>query len=525
MKRQIIRMISLVLTLALLLCGCGTGVLPHERVISFSEMTYTRPDLDALQRSLDSCCEAAEKGVTPEILMTKIQVFYNLYDRFYTNYTLADIHYCMDLTDSYWEEEYNFCSEAMATVDAMLEALYCAIAGSAMRGQMESEEYFGEGFFDDYEESTYDETLIALLERESALVSEYYALTEQTQAEPYTDAYYNTFGKQAAELFVELVRVRQEMAAYMGYDSYQEFAFEAYYGRDYTPDQAVDYLNRISRVLYTPYVTVFPDQTMVDAISSPCGEEDTFAYVQATAKAMGGTVAEAFEFMERRQLYDISFGENKFGSGFETYLTTYQSPFIFLNPYGDRTDKLAFAHEFGHYVNDYACGGSYVGTDVAEVHSQAFEFLSLCYGPEDQALADFKMLDTLSTYMENGGFALFELMVYDLEGEALTVENVQALYRQIGAQFGFDQLEWDERDWVDVPHFFTNGMYVISYVLSNDLALQIYQLELEEKGKGLEVYEQIILSQETYILTFAETYGLMNPFSLDRLDALKALYN
>lgn len=525
MKKKLLRIAAIFVTLALLLCGCVPDSYKIDDVTPFSEMVYTRPDMDAIQRSLDSCCEAAEKGTPPEIIMAKVQVFYSLYDQFYTNYSLADIHYCIDLTDTYWEAEYDFCTEASPTVDAMLDALYCALADSPMRGQLEAEEYFGEGFFDDYEESTYDDDLVAMLEKEGQLIADYYTLTEEVQAANYEETAYAAFADEATKLYVELIKVRRETAAYLGYDSYPEYAFEALYGRDYTPAQAREYLEQLSQILYTPYVTVFPEQSTVDYINSYCSEADTFGYTRAAATAMGGTISQAFSFMQRGQLYDNTISPNKFGTAFEVYLTTYQSPFIFMNPYGDQTDKLGFAHEFGHYCNDYACGGSYVGADVAEVHSQAFEYLSLCYAKADPALTEFKLLDGLSTYMDNGAFALFELLVYDLEESELTPENVQALYEQVGIQFGFDQLDWDRRDWVEIPHFFTNGMYVISYVLSNDLAMQIYEMELHSPGKGLEVYNEILTSQDTYLMTFAETYGLLSPFSTERLEALKTLFD
>ena len=67
-------------------------------------------------------------------------------------------------------------------------------------------------------------------------------------------------------------------------------------------------------------------------------------------------------------------------------------------------------------------------------------------------------------------------------------------------------------------------MYTVSYVLSNDLAMQIYQLELEDPGAGLSLYENILPSQDTYILTFAETHNLESPFSQERLQSVAAFF-
>ena len=45
----------------------------------------------------------------------------------------------------------------------------------------------------------------------------------------------------------------------------------------------------------------------------------------------------------------------------------------------------------------------------------------------------------------------------------------------------FDEASAEQaaRSWIDVQHFFSAPYYVISYCVSNDAALQIYQLEQE----------------------------------------------
>ena len=105
------------------------------------------------------------------------------------------------------------------------------------------------------------------------------------------------------------------------------------------------------------------------------------------------------------------------------------------------------------------------------------------------------------------------------------MENVQALYEDIGLRFGFDSWAWDSRDYVSVTHFFTNPMYLMGYVVSNDLAMQIYDLELGEAGAGLSLYEQCLESQESYIVCFAEQYGLESPFAPGRLEKVSAHFN
>jgi hypothetical protein len=174
----------------LLLSGCDGSKLEELRaaqeaanrrreVVHFENMEYTRPDMDALKDSLEDALDAAEKDDLDKI-SDSITAFYEVYDAFYTSYTLADIHYCIDMTDTSWEEEYQFCLENSPEVDAALEKLYYALAKSPCLEELESDEYFGEGYFDSYQgENKWDEEFVALLEQESHLQGRYYDLTYQ----------------------------------------------------------------------------------------------------------------------------------------------------------------------------------------------------------------------------------------------------------------------------------------------------------------------------------------------------------
>ena len=94
----------------------------------------------------------------------------------------------------------------------------------------------------------------------------------------------------------------------------------------------------------------------------------------------------------------------------------------------------------------------------------------------------------------------------------------------MGTQFGFDMPDWNAREYVSILHLYTEPMYMISYVVSNDLAMQFYQMELEEPRSALELYEEALTSQESYILTFAQDYGLQSPFEPARLEDLQTLF-
>ncbi len=547
MNKTILRLLSLLLSLGLLLSGCMMPLdelmaeinalrqdlqtpdrgnpLDPEEYTHYDDMAYTRPDVSVVRESYDAACELA-KGEDAEAIMEAVYAFYDEYDWFYTLYSLADLRYNSDLTDKEWETEYNFCVDNSPAVDAMLEELYYVLAKSPARKALEGKQYFGPGFFDSYDgENNWDEAFTALLEQEAALENEYYALFGEAQELTTVGSaeFYDGYAESLAQILAELIALRQKMAAHYGYTEYDQFAWDFYYYRDYTPAQMEGYLEDICRELVPLYVGL--SGSIWDAAYEPCSEEEMFAYLRQTAVDMGGIVEESFYLLDAAGLHDLSYGPNKFNSSFEVYLTSYDEPFIFLNATQTAYDCLTLAHEFGHFCNDYASWGSYAGIDVLEVFSQGMEYMSLCYAEDDRGLTQVKMADSLCTYVEQAGYAWFEHEAYKLTGEDLTPENLFKLYEEMMERFGFDTMYWvDRRDFVTITHYYTNPMYIDSYVVSNDAAMQLYQMELETPGAGLQRLQDELDTEESYFLEFLEAAELESPFAPGRLEQVKKTF-
>lgn len=527
MARKYTGLVALCLVVCLLFSGCAglnfLGYFQHMAnllsggvLTPFSQMNYTRPDMAAFAATAQQCCDDARTETKLDDMVQIVYTFYGVYDAFYTNYALAMIHYSKDQTNGQWEREYNFCTSNAAQVDAALDQFFRVLADSSLRAQLEGENYFGADFFDRYEgESIYDDYFKGLLEQEAGLENQYYSLIAQAGEDyDYTQAFYDAYGCQMAEIYVELIKNRQAQAKHAGYESYPEFAYDFYYVRDYTLQQATAYLADVRAELAPLYKTVLQD---LDVTLYRCNQEQTVAYVQTMAQAMGGDFARAFSDMQQAGLYDVSYNENKLNASFEIYLRNYRSPYVFINPNGTERDKLTFAHEFGHFCSDYFSYGSGAGVDVAEIFSQGMEYLSLCYGSSDENLAKLKMVESLCVFVEQSAYASFEMQVYGLTGEDLTVEAVTALYDSVCDGFGV------EGGWryVMIPHFFTEPMYVISYVVSNDAALQLYQMEKAQAGSGLTCLRNNMTTREAYFMAFLKEAGLKSPFANGRILEVK----
>ena len=530
--------LALLLLLTFLLTGCDLDLSRYTDalyaaqsggeadldVIPYSEMVYVRPDMEQLENALSSAKEVSA-GTDVSAIISCVYEVYDAYDAFYTNYSLADIRYSGDLTDEYWEEEYNFCADNSPRVDAILEELYYSLAKSPCLAELESEEYFGPGYFDAYQgENNWDAEFTALLEEQSALISRYYELAALgAEFEQGSEEYFAVCYADMAQVLVDLILLRHEIAAYWGFDDYNQFATDFYFYRDYTVEESRAYLNEIREELVALYCRVNRSGIWDNGFPY-ASEQDTYAYVEQMAHNMGGIVEEAFTVMDRGGLYDIRYSENKYNSSFEVYLTSYYEPFVFLCPSLTTYDQLVFAHEFGHFCNDYASYGSYAGVDVLEFFSQGMEYLSLCYVPDNGQLTKMKMADSLAMYVEQAAFAEFEMRMYEIPKIKLSPNALLDLYKEVGDSYGFESLDYDPREFVTINHYYTNPLYIMSYVVSNDAAMELYQLEQEAPGTGLACFEENLTTDEYYFLSFLESAGLESPFAEGRIQQVRRTF-
>lgn len=482
---------------------------------SFRDMEYIRPDMEEHQALLAGCCATAKESTDMDEIQEAVNTYYEAYDRIIASSTLAEIYACKDITSSYWQEETAYCTMAAVEADAGLEELYCALALSPMTEELEEE--YGAAFLAYYRElGSPDKTLQEYNTREAALVEQFTNLYNQLTPEGFYAE--DTDAVALAEILVELIALRQEMADYLDYGSYPQLAYDIYHYRSYTPAQAKSYLSQVGAQMAQLYRETYFSPQWQDGYVPVLSESYTMDYLDSATQAMGGKIREAFDYMCSNELYDITISENKRTVSYEAYILYYNQPYIFTSPMGMRSDSLGFAHEFGHFVNDWLLDPSYVGTDVAEVKSQGMEYLSLFYADNGDALKEYKLLDCLSTYVEQAAFSLFEHRMYELKGDKLTAENLHALFLEIGTAFGLEcWQDYNGWEFTTVSHMYTSPMYLMSYVVSNDVAFQLYQKELKEPGSGLAIYEECLESEDAYLMFFLQRYDLEDPLANGRL--------
>ena len=574
MKKRTCTLIAMILALVML-AGCGlpgsdlsgwvneklsqiTGSAPQERNpdgVMFRDMHYARPDIDKLGADIKAAESALENASPLGEVEDLLNICLDGYDEFATMYHLANIYNCKDLRDEYYAAEYEWISTAEADVSDMFDELYYACAGSEYGKDLEKD-LFWEGFCEEYadpDDSYYTDETVALMQRESELVSRYrelvadptvtykgeersvFELLDELSGLSYLlvlRQYYEKYNEPMAEVYIELMRVRADMARAMGFSSTEEMEYVFYFERDYKPEDAEVFVREIKEQLVPIYLWAKDSGVLYSASYASLSPDALYAGMEKIAASIGRECDDAFSFMSRYGLYDIEPSVYKADTSFQSYLPSYDAPFIFLKPGGTSKDLMTFVHEFGHYTDSYTNLGASETIDVAEVFSQALEFLSLSHMdgvlPESEIaqLREGATVDALNTFIQQAALADFEHKVHAMDPDELTAQKLNELALQAAKDFGFceDGFEdYYQYFWMDITHLFEYPFYVISYPVSLDVALQIYALEMQQPGSGMEKYFEILPRDYDSFMDTVMNGGLKSPFAEGSMETVAAV--
>lgn len=518
--------------------------------VPFADMKYVRPDVDKLCDGFHGVQDMVESGSSAQEVLDAYDPVYGDYIRFNTMGSLAYIHYTLDLNDTFYDEENQWCEEHSPVVEQALEKCYIAMAKSPIRSELETLE-FGDGFFLYYDENEVysNDRVVELMQQESDLQTQYMALQsdmtitwkgEERLVEELLDSdlayadllsvyklYYDKYNPLAAELYIKMIRVRKQIAEELDYPSYADFAYSFYYDRDYTPAQVSQYTADVARELSSYYYAA-----VYNSFDKAMDMDSVMALLKQTADSFGGEFAASYSFMEQYGLFDVTSSTSKMPGSYMTYLTAYEAPFMYVSPTGKIDDFLTASHEFGHFVDGYVnCNGT-SSIDCNEIFSQGLEYLSLSRAElkssDRHSLTVAKVSDAILTFLGQACYAEFEQRVYAEPTETLTAEKINEIFLECNEEFGMSMtgLEYViAPGWIDIQHFFIAPFYVISYCISNDAALQIYQAELAD-GSGLATYRTLMsLSSGNTILALLREAGLTSPFEKGRMAELADFFN
>jgi oligoendopeptidase F len=180
-------------------------------------------------------------------------------------------------------------------------------------------------------------------------------------------------------------------------------------------------------------------------------------------------------------------------------------PYVLLNHQDNLKNVFTLAHEMGHAIHSYHSDAAlpirYAGYKifVAEVASTCNEALLMEYllaKTEDKKerayLINYFLEQFKSTLYRQTMFAEFEMITHQksMDGEALTAEKLNQIYRDLNVQYFGDEIVIDSEidvEWARIPHFYT-AFYVYQYATGYSAAIALSRKILKEGQPAVEDY-------------------------------------
>ncbi len=504
----------------------GSITIPSDKdygreATDFDKIEYVKPDFDAIIAKLREVIDAIEKNeISFDDQIAMIVDLEKDYSNILTMRTLADINVAKNSASEYWMSEFEYINGSFPLLTSIIEDMYVAAANSVHAENFE-DEYFGDGLIEEYKGGgKYTDELVALFEKEEALEAEYTAISTSDEYSA------EELKSKKTEIFIELVKVRRKIADELGYKTYAEHAYETL-GRDYSADKASKLLDDICEYILPTY-QILSYTTLAKYVYQDGSVTPSYLAISSLVNnsleivtLFDESYRDIFCYMLQHNLFDINEKKpNRNDGAFVTYLEDQDSPYLFVSASKDITDYATLIHEFGHFIDAYINYNSDASIDQKEISSQAFEYLSLTRmdkilsESDMRYLSEVQMLNALMTLIFQGFYAKAEELIYALPYEEITKENLDAAVVKAAEAFSLNTKYMNDISAIFITHTFLYPFYVQSYCTSLIPSLEIYFMEIENKGAGFEAYKELIdRNGEDFTLEEAlEDAGIASPF-------------
>jgi M3 family oligoendopeptidase len=503
--------------------------------MKFSEMSYTRPDLDALKQQLADLTaqlQGAESYETAKAVFLEKETASKHTE---TSSTLAYIRHDIDTRDEYYDGEKDFWNAAQPELEEYEQAWTKAMLESPFRAQFAAE--YGDLMFRNAEIQlkTFSPEIIPELQKENDLAQAYEKLLASaqipfeggvytiSQISPFKNdpddarrlatwkaegQWYKDNQQELDRLYDELVHLRDQMGKKLGYEDYTQLGYYRMQRNCYTKEDVekfraavVQYLVPVASEIYKEqakrlgkeYPMSYADNALAfrSGNATPVGTpDDILAQGKKFYDELSPETSEFFRTMLDGQLLDVLSTEGKTGGGYCTTIHDYKVPFIFANFNGTQHDVEVVTHEAGHafasWMNRDRVPMSYIwpSLEACEVHSMSMEFFAWpwaegFFGKDARKFRYTHLADAL-TFIPYGSLVdHFQHEVY-AHPDMTPAERHQTWKRLQGIYMPWVRLDGEipffgeGQAWQRQHHIYSSPFYYIDYCLAQTVSLQFW---------------------------------------------------
>lgn len=550
---------------------------------TFSNLTYTRPDLEALMSTIRS---AAARLKDADETDTR-RIFGEISDalkHLETIYMIAYIRNTIDTTDPLYQEEVAYFDEMLPQLSLAEREYREALLASPHRAALEAE--FGTLYFRRIEEKLRlaKEENVANQVEENRLVQEYARLA----ASPTTDFYgetlnfygllkkmqspdralrrealtawadlYASIAGQLDDIYTRMIENRLRQAEVLGFRDYEEMVFLQMERFDYTREDVARFREAICHHVVPLAAKIhenrrqklgldslhYYDESLTDPEGNihPQGTtEELLALAAQMYSELSPETGEFFDFMRKHEMFDLETKPGKHQGGYCTFLPDLGAPFIFSNFNQTTADIDVLTHEAGHAFEAFTASRAgilydivFATAEVAEIHSMSMELLTypwmeLFFGGDSEKADRYRR-----EHLEDGICVLPYMACVDEFQERVYADRLTdadaryALWHELERKYlpwrDYDGIEFLEKGgfWLQKQHIFMNPFYYIDYALAQMGAFNYYLRAKEDRESAWADYRKLCRAGGS--LPYKELLtlgGLQDPFREETIRGL-----
>lgn len=542
--------------------------------MKFKQMTYERPDLEAVKEQLKELTlrfqSAEDYEYAKKIFLEKETTD----KRIRTQMTLAKIRHSIDTRDTFYDNEMKFWNASLPVLQQYEKEWDRAMLESAFRPAFEAE--YGRLMYmnAEFAEKTFSAEIIPDLQEENELKTTYEKLLASAQIPFEGDVYtlsqitplkqdadddrrlaawkaegqwYKENQKELDDLYDRLVRVRDGMGRKLGYDGYTELGYYRMKRNCYTKEDVekfraavVKYLVPVADKIHREqakrlgksYPISFADNALEFRSGNPVPlgtPDDILAQGRKFYDELSPETSEFFNMMLDNELLDVLSTKGKEGGGYCTNIPDYEVPFIFANFNGTQHDVEVVTHEAGHafadWLNRKRIPYSYVWPSLegCEVHSMSMEFFAWpwaegFFGENTRKFYYSHLAGSVSFIPYGTMVDHFQHIVY--EKPDMTPKERHGVWKELLSVY----MPWLKLDgeipfysegegWQRQHHIYSSPFYYIDYCLAQTVALQFWAMIRKDRADAFEHYMAYTRQGGSRVFTeLLENAGLESPF-------------
>lgn len=327
------------------------------------------------------------------------------------------------------------------------------------------------------------------------------------------------------DMFEQLVKLRERIAANAGFGNYLEHAFKSRGRFDYTPEDCRRFHDAIeqeimpvlrqlqaerSQQLNIPALR--PWDLAVDPLNRPPLRpfetvEQMVRKTQSVFDQLDSALSGEFRTMQDLRLLDLANRKGKAPGGYQSTLNEARLPFIFMNAVGLQRDVETILHEAGHAFHALATREEdlysyrHAPIEFCEVASMSMEllgneYLEKFYSPAEANRARRKHLEgIIEIFPWIATVDAFQHWIYSHPGHSRAERT--AAWLELMDRFG-GSVDWSGYEnvranlWHRQLHIFLHPFYYVEYGIAQLGALQVWVNSRREKAQALKAYRRAL---------------------------------